>query len=761
MTMEFFATCSRGMEKVLGDELRHVGVHGVRPLNGGVSFSGDIRDAYRALLWSRVASRVILNIARIDASNADALYEGAKAIAWEDHISAKGTIAVDARGTNNQLRDTRFTALRIKDAICDRLRGLRGERPSVDVKNPHVRINASIRQNKATLSIDLSGLSLDRRDYMSAAKPQGAPIRTNLAAGMLLMAGWKEIAKNGGALLNPFSGSGTIAVEAAMIAANIAPQIYRSDWGFIRWMGHDDAVWQDELDNADERAENGIERCSAQLLAWDSDIPSVEYTRACAKKAGVGKLLDIRCADPTHMVELDAENALMICNLTGDGRFASLAQMPALYAQIASNIYNTPSIESVAVLAQDSYIDASFGLPLEHELSVRNGANEASVRIYAAGKRAAEMADSDRAEDSAGRAGFDGSHGVSAGGQSVVIQVANKSIAVSDKGVEQFAARLSKVYKQRRKWAKKEGVSAYRLYDADLPDYNLAVDVYCGAGRDEGKMYVHVAEYAAPKKIDPAKAARRMNDALAVIPAVLDVNPRDVFAKQRLRAKGGSQYARQAHETPGSGRKLITQENGLFFEVDLADRLDTGLFLDHRDTRALLRKLAPGKAFLNLFAYTGTASVYAAAGGAKFTTTVDMSNSYQEWTRRNFELNGLANEHMELERADVLAWVQEQRHTRNRWDLIFVDPPTFSNSSKMGKRTWSVQDDHAELLIGVSRLLTYTGAMVFSCNLRDFKPDVEKLKKAGVVINEITDRTIPEDFQRNTKIHHCYVLRRG
>ena len=332
---------------------------------------------------------------------------------------------------------------------------------------------------------------------------------------------------------------------------------------------------------------------------------------------------------------------------------------------------------------------------------------------------------------------------------------------MSDAAVEQFAARLAKVYKQRRKWAKKEGVSCYRVYDADLPDYNLAIDVYNGAGPDEGKTLVHVAEYVAPKKIDPAKTARRLTDALAVIPAVMGVEPSDVFAKQRMRAKGGSQYARKEREAAYEGRKLITQENGLFFEVDLGDRLDTGLFLDHRDTRQLLRQLAPGKAFLNLFAYTGSASVYAAAGGAKFTTTVDMSNTYQEWTRRNFELNGLAGEHMELERADVLSWVQEQRHSRNRWDLIFVDPPTFSNSSKMGRRTWDVQADHAELLIGCSRLLTRSGAIVFSCNLRDFEPDVAALNKAGVVINDITARTIPADFERNKKIHKCYVLRRG
>ena len=342
-----------------------------------------------------------------------------------------------------------------------------------------------------------------------------------------------------------------------------------------------------------------------------------------------------------------------------------------------------------------------------------------------------------------------------------MVKVGNMQIDVSDAAVEQFVARLRKVYKQRRKWAKQNKVSAYRIYDADLPDYNMAIDVYCGAGPDEGKMLVHVAEYAAPKKIDPSKAARRMSDALAVIPAVLGVDASCVFAKQRLRAKGGSQYARKPHEAAYEGCKLITQENGLLFEVDLGDRLDTGLFLDHRDTRKLIYRLSAGKVFLNLFAYTGTASVYAAAGGAKYTTTVDMSNTYQNWTRRNFELNNLVDSHMELERADVLSWVKEQRHSPNRWDLIFVDPPTFSNSSKMGRRTWDVQADHAELLINVSRLLTRTGAIIFSCNLRNFKPDVDKLKKAGVVINDITARTIPQDFERNKKIHHCYVLRRG
>lgn len=737
MTMEFFATCSRGFESILGDELRAAGVHAVRPLKAGVSFQGGPEDAYRALLWSRVASRVLLTLARVDARDADALYEGVKALPWEEHVPEGGTIAIDARGTNGQLRDTRFTTLRTKDAVCDRLRELHGERPDVDTSNPSVRINIGIHENKATVSLDLAGASLDRRGYASAGKPQGAPLRENLAAGMLLLSGWDERAAQGAALLNPYAGPGTLAIEAALIAADIAPQIYRRSWGFEGWLGHDEDAWRRVLDEADERAEAGRERFCARICAWDADERALRYAAACAKRAGVAELISFTAQEPAAAAL--PQGSLMAANLTGDGRFASLAQMPALYAQLSAAVRGTEGVDDLCVLAADALVDGALGLPLSRELDVRNGASEASLRIYA----------------------LDGGDEACAESAGAVVEVNGRTVNVSDAAVEQFAARLGKVYKQRRKWAKKEGVSCYRVYDADLPDYNLAIDVYNGAGPDEGKTLVHVAEYVAPKKIDPAKTARRLTDALAVIPAVMGVEPSDVFAKQRMRAKGGSQYARKEREAAYEGRKLITQENGLFFEVDLGDRLDTGLFLDHRDTRQLLRQLAPGKAFLNLFAYTGSASVYAAAGGAKFTTTVDMSNTYQEWTRRNFELNGLAGEHMELERADVLSWVQEQRHSRNRWDLIFVDPPTFSNSSKMGRRTWDVQADHAELLIGCSRLLTRSGAIVFSCNLRDFEPDVAALNKAGVVINDITARTIPADFERNKKIHKCYVLRRG
>ena len=243
---------------------------------------------------------------------------------------------------------------------------------------------------------------------------------------------------------------------------------------------------------------------------------------------------------------------------------------------------------------------------------------------------------------------------------------------------------------------------------------------------------------------------------LALAPVVLGVRPDHVFSKVRRRDKGGSQYR------DSSRRSYVTQvrEDGYLFEVDLVGYLDTGLFLDHRLTRELVGKKAEGKRFLNLFAYTGSASVHAAGGGAKSTATVDLSQTYLDWAARNMAANGFEGEQHTFERGDTMAWITEARRTGRRFDLVFVDPPTFSNSKAMGKRTWDVQRDHVELLIGVSRLLSEEGEAVFSCNLRSFKPDEEALAKYGVTLEDITAQTIPHDFERNPRIHKCYLVKR-
>ncbi len=732
--MELYATCGTGLETILGQELRSLGMDEVRPLTGGVAFSADLEQAYTALLWSRVASRILLVLERVEATDSDSLYAGVRDVAWEDVVAPGATIAVNARGTNDQLRDTRYTALRVKDAVCDRLRDERGERPDVDAQHPDLLIQVNLHAKRATVYIDLSGTSLENRGYRDAMRSSSPFVHETLAAAMLLAADWPARAKRGETLVDSMCAAGTLIIEAALIAGDVAPGITRSTWGFSGWCGHDEELWQVILDAADARAQAGARK--AVIYATDAHEREIACARARAKAAAIASLIEF-------LPDRDALANAIMHRADAWGLFASClfvstecleATLPARYAQLAGELLDTKPLEAAVMLVESQDADAYLGMERTRGYSCMNGSAPCDIALFDL------RGDASRAAQ---------------------VSVRDRQLAVYDASAQQFADRLNKVFKQRRKWASKNGISAYRIYDADLPDYNMAIDLYEGAGKDVGRRLVHVAEYVPPKNIDATKAARRMTDALNIASVVFGVPADDIFVKRRVRAKGGSQYAQHDQDMRQRARHVvITQENGLLFEVDLASYLDTGLFLDHRDTRELVGKLAAGKSFLNLFAYTCTASVYAAARGAKFTTSVDLSNTYLQWGERNMELNGLMNGHQEFVRADCVEWVQQTRHTKMRWDLVFVDPPTFSNSAKMRTRGWDVQRDHAELLIGVSRLLTRGGAAVFSCNLRGFKLDRETIERAGVQVVDITDKTIPLDFERHAQVHHCFVLRR-
>ncbi len=315
--------------------------------------------------------------------------------------------------------------------------------------------------------------------------------------------------------------------------------------------------------------------------------------------------------------------------------------------------------------------------------------------------------------------------------------------AAPSPGAAMFANRLRKNLRHLGKWARREGITCYRLYDADLPEYALAVDLYEG--------WAHVQEYAAPATIDPAKAAARLRDALAAIPEALGLPADRVVLKVRRRQKGPAQYERQAEA--GEFREI--HEGGLRFLVNLTDYLDTGLFLDHRPTRALIREMIAGGRFLNLFAYTGTASVYAAAGGAASTTTVDMSSVYLDWARRNMALNGFAEGRTHrFVRADCLAWLATPRP--ERYHVIFVDPPTFSNSKRMGENTFDVQRDHTALIRAAAALLARGGILLFSNNFRHFK--MSRARLSGMIVEDVSHATIAPDFQRNPRIHTCWKI---
>ena len=750
--LEFFATCPKGFEKLLAQELEGLRIKKVRPLGGQVAFYGSLADAYRVCLWSRLTSRVILVLDRVGAATSDALYEGLSHIAWEDHIGPHATIAVSAHGTNDQLRNTNFIAVRTKDAIVDRLASKRGSRPMVNTLAPDVTIVVRVSRNRATVGIDLAGEALFKRSLTGGRGParEFAPLRLDYAAALLYLQVQTAASASGFSPDAPlpallFPGAGALAQEAAGMALDVAPGILRARWGMTGWAGHNDDAWQDLLAEADERAEKGQER---QVTLYAADPrPKAKEAVLYTLRAG-GLKADVQFLPASELLEHAEHFTGVVADLSWTKEEPTL--QGSAYATLGLFAGQVSTL-----LTSDTNTDTVLRTTPSQTLSVYVGNSIATMRSYPAA-----IAEKVKAGASDAPASNSESTSVPAG---PTVMVNNQPVSVLVPASDQFAARLAKVAKQRAKWARKNDVSCYRVYDADLPDYAVSIDIYKGATKPT--TWLQISEYAASKEIDPDLAKRRLLDVLALAPRILGVPSSNVNLRTRTRAKGGSQYSDEGSAADNSRKEmLLIDEGGLLFEVNFASRLDCGIFLDHRDTRAEIRELmksaGAAKSFLNLFAYTGTATCYAADGGALHSTTVDLSKPSLEWAKRNMKRNGFDGEEHEFVQADVLSWITEMRHTKNRWNVIFCDVPTFSNSSRMRQSSFDVQRDHAELIIGISRLLTRGGVAIFSCNLRTFKPDFEKIQRAGDIIEDITSETIPEDFSRNQKIHHAYKISR-
>lgn len=778
--IEFFASCLVGVEQALAAELKRLRVRHVRPLHGGVAFFGCPIDAERVCLWSRVASRVTAVVGRVNAGDADLMYAGAYDLPWEEVVAPGAKLAVRAHGINPELRNTQFTALKVKDAICDALRSRTGARPDIDADNPDALIEVRVRENRATITFDVSGESLHRRSYFDAKDEGDAVLSCAHAAALLETVGAPEKLRAGWCLVDPACLVDFTLCEAAGIAADQAPGLLRERWGFNGWAMHDEKAWEDALADADERFEAGLSQLMRECKVSDSaSLPnpdrvriaglapsrgSVARARRHLRNARLSAFVRIECStdqdfgEDLAIVARTAKRrhgaAVLVCHVSAADSSEDEAYAMFRASRFMSAVRHAlPG--SVFGLVDDRGVSSRFNDKPSFDERVGSGRIETRMQVFQEASSCQVELRLPNPE----------------GGPDIPVEV-------NEAKSEQFAARLRKVARERRKWAQAEGVSCYRVYDADLPEYNAAIDVYEGAGVDEGATFVHIAEYQAPSSVDTLTARRRFEDLLVLTPAVLGVRPGFVYSKVRSRSRGGSQY-RDAGK-----RSFVTHttEAGLLFEIDLAGYLDTGLFLDHRITRRIVGEMARGKRFLNLFAYTGAATVHAAAGGAESTTTVDLSQTYLDWAQRNMRLNGFRCEgapvdgrrgsrdgrtsgrerraEHEFVRADVMPWIVDARRQGRQFDLIFVDPPTFSNSKAMGRRTWDVQRDHVELLVGVSRLLARGGEAVFSCNLRSFKPDYDELARLGVELTEITQDTIPHDFERNARIHRCYLLRR-
>ena len=722
------ATAPRGLADLVARELRALGIAELAERTTGVRFAGDLASGYGACLWSRVASRVLLEIADFQAADTDAFYAHARALDWRAHIDPAGTLACEFTGQHPTITHSQFGALKLKDAICDQLRERCGARPDIALERPQVRVVAHASGPRVLLYIDLAGEGLHRRGYRQRSGE--APLRENLAAGLLLRAGWAEIAAAGGQFLDPMCGSGTLPIEAALIAADAAPGLARDYWGFSRWRGHDAGIWRTLLEAAQARRRASLPNV---IRGRDRDAALVRVAAANAGRAGVDALVSfeagpVSAARPAArpMTDAPAEPgpAGLVCTNPPYG--ARLGDDPAARAahrELGAALREHFAGWQAAVLTGASAGAQHLGLRTYRTHELWNGALPCRLlRI--------DLADPGAPARLPGEA-----------------RLPDPELAASP-GATMFANRLTKNLRLLGKAARQQGVSCYRIYDADMPEYALAIDRYQDA--DSGAVHLYVQEYAAPDSIEPAAAARRRAEALAALPGAAQVAPAHIHVRVRRRQRGASQYTRVGQ----AGQFHCVEEHGLRFLVNFSDYLDTGLFLDHRLTRLRLKAAAVGRRFLNLFCYTATATVHAAAGGARQSLSIDLSGTYLDWAARNFRLNELARDAHELLQADCREWLAAA--PGGGWDLIFLDPPTFSNSKRM-TGVLDTQRDHLTLIEQCMRLLAPGGLLMFSTNAQRFKLDAAIAERWAV--EDISAATLPFDFRRNPRIHRAYELR--
>ena len=724
---ELYLTCPKGLEGLLAEEARGLGLEDVREHTSAIRGEADMETAYRLCLWSRLGNRVLLVLKRFNMKNADDLYDGVNAVDWQDHLEATGSLAVEFSGHGSGIDNTHFGALKVKDAIVDKLRNAAGERPSVDKLNPDLRVHLRLERGEAILSLDLSGHSLHQRGYR--LQQGAAPLKENLAAAVLIRAGWPRIAAQGGALADPMCGVGTFLVEAAMIAADIAPNLRRERWGFSAWLGHVPALWRKLHDEAKARAEAGLARPPLWIRGYEADPRLIQPGRNNVERAGLSDWIKIYQGEVGSFEPRPDQNqkGLVICNPPYGERLGDEASLLYLYQNLGERLRQACLNWEAAVFTGAPDLGKRMGIRSHKQYAFWNGALPCKLLLIRV--QPDQFVTGERRQPERER-GSEPSE--------PVVSVASEPARLSEGG-QMFANRLQKNLKQLGKWAKRENITCYRVYDADMPEYALAIDLY--------HDWVHVQEYAAPRSIDPEKAQARLFDALAAIPQALNIDQSRVVIKRRERQSGTKQYERQSSQ----GQFTEVSEGGVKLLVNLTDYLDTGLFLDHRPMRMRIQREAAGKRFLNLFCYTATASVHAAKGGARSTTSVDLSKTYLDWARRNFSLNGFSDKNR-LEQGDVMAWLQA---CREEYELIFIDPPTFSNSKRMDG-VFDVQRDHVELLdLAVARLAP-GGVLYFSNNFRKFQLD-EHLQERYAV-EEITAQTLDPDFARNSKIHRAWRI---
>ncbi|MDO9142435.1 MAG: bifunctional 23S rRNA (guanine(2069)-N(7))-methyltransferase RlmK/23S rRNA (guanine(2445)-N(2))-methyltransferase RlmL, partial [Methylobacter sp.] len=606
-TYQLFATTPKAMESILSDELRAIGVSHIKATLAGVAFQGDLETAYRACLWSRTANRILLVLSSFEVKSQQDLYDGVQKIDWFEHINPEDSFAVSFSAKNSEaINNTHFGALKVKDANVDQMRARFQTRPSINTEQPNIRINVYLNGESAQLSLDLSGESLHRRGYRDVSIK--APMKENLAAAMLLRSGWPQIAQQQGALIDPMCGSGTLLLEGAMIAADYAPGLLRDYYGFSGWKKHDANCWKKLRTEAEQRKKIGIEKLPV-IVGFDQNRQTVNTALAHVANAGLQNKIHIERRDIDDAAPAESwKPGLLICNPPYGERLGDEQETAELYKKFGETLKKHFVGWNAAMIISNPELGFRLGLRSQKPITLFNGALECKLLRLAIEERNFFIPKARTQEERITQA-LESSKPIvqttenrptpaNADKETIEPEAINvpsepasaEMFAYRDVGegrepvaAEMFANRLKKNLKKLSNWVKQNRISCYRVYDADLPEYAVAVDIYQGA-----QTWVNVQEYEPPKSIDQHKADQRLAGLLAEIPRILKVDPEQVFLKIRRKQKSTDQYEKYGDQ----GRFHIIEEGGCKLLVNFEDYLDTGLFLDHRPIRMMIQQQA-------------------------------------------------------------------------------------------------------------------------------------------------------------------------
>lgn len=702
--LDAFVSCPKHLELLLKDELLNLGAEKAAEGLAGVHASATAEVWLQAVMWSRLANRIYLKIESAVCADQKGLYKAIAAIQWSALCKEiPKTLSIKFNGTNKELKNTHFSSQVTKDAICDQMNEAYGFRPKVVKSDGHLSVYARLKYKQLEIYQDITGHSLHQRGYRGTNTL--APLKENLAAAVLLRAGWPEAAANNHNLIDPMCGSGTLLTEGWQMACDMAPNLQLKSHALFSWHGFDSNLWTQMMIDAEKRCAAGMENYKGQVIGVDHHKDSITQANQNLDNLPHNKRISFQY-QTLDKFRIPPRNNLIVCNPPYGVRLQK--NYLSSWIQLRDWLKTKVKDAKAAILTPDEAKGWLLGYRGANSYALLNGAIPIQLRLF------------DVKPDNQ-------------------LDVPEGQLFALPAAAQMLANRLKKNKNNLNQWLEQNQIEAYRLYDADLPEYAVAIDCY--------QNHVHIQEYQAPKTIDPKRAALHLHHVMLAVQSVIQPKAEKIYLKTRQIQKDNQQYDKFNDEED----RFVINEQGRKYLVDLEQYLDTGLFLDHRWLRNQVQAESKGKKVLNLFSYTGAISVAAAKGQAQSVTSVDTSKTYLKWAEDNFALNSLRSPHHKFVRADVMSYLSR---SKEQFDLIIADPPTFSNSHSRDE-DWEVQKDHQKLIDACMEILSKTGVLYFSNNFKKFALDIDIKEKYSV--KNITDKSFDPDFKQS-KIHHCYQI---